>query len=317
MEYWAHCAALINKADWELFEFRRDEYRKSQRIQQFLKSESKLHSWVISELLANGPMTISEFEHDQNKRTGNWWGWSQVKVILERLYFMGDVVSAGRRNFSRLYALPEQVSLPETKTLSPLEQRKALILKAAKSLGVATHDDLADYFRMYKKEAQLPLDELVAQGELVKVEVSGWDKPGFAMPSALESITPFVPGERRARLFSPFDPLIWRRERLKRIFDFEYQIEIYVPEAKRQYGYYTLPILHDDKLVGRVDLKNDRKTRTLNVLSLWSEPGISKTELKRITPDVIAELHRAKTWVGAETLNPPSKGNWAFVGGSR
>lgn len=315
-EYWAHCAALISKEDWALFEFRRREYRDSPKIQRYLKDEAALEAWVKKELLANGPMTISEFEHDANKRTGNWWGWSGIKVILERLYFIGEVVSAGRRNFSRLYALPEQVGLFENTELSPQDQRKTLILKAAQSLGVGTLDDIADYYRMNKKETQPLVAELVEQGELAQIQVEGWGGAGYARPNSLDNLATFDPGERRARIFSPFDPLIWRRERLKRIFDFEYQIEIYVPEAKRKYGYYTLPILHEDKLVGRVDLKNDRKSKTLNVLSLWSEPWLSKSDLKRITPDVVAELELAKQWVGAETLNPPSKGNWAFVGGS-
>ena len=314
-EYWAHCAALISREDWALFEFRRREYRDSPKIQRYLKDEAALETWVKQELLANGPMTISEFEHDANKRTGNWWGWSGIKVILERLYFIGEVVSAGRRNFSRLYALPEQVGLFENTELSAQEQRKTLILKASKSLGVGTLDDIADYYRMNKKETQPLIAELVEDGELALVQVEGWGSPGFAKPSSLEDLRPFESGERQARIFSPFDPLIWRRERLSRIFDFEYQIEIYLPEAKRKYGYYTLPILHEDKLVGRVDLKNDRKTKTLNVLSLWSEPWLSKTDLKRITPDVVTELELAKQWVGAETLNPPSKGNWPLMAG--
>ncbi|MCF8529099.1 MAG: winged helix DNA-binding domain-containing protein [Aquiluna sp.] len=315
-EYWAHCAALITKEDWALFEFRRREYRENPKIQRYLKDEAALETWVKKELLANGPMTISEFEHDANKRTGNWWGWSGIKIILERLYFIGEVVSAGRRNFSRLYALPEQVGLVENTSLNSNEQRKALLLKASGSLGVGTLDDIADYYRMNKKEARPLISELVEENLLAEVRVEGWERPGYAKPNTLKNLSPFESGERKARIFSPFDPLIWRRERLSRIFDFEYQIEIYLPEDKRKYGYYTLPILHEDKLVGRVDLKNDRKSKTLNVLSLWSEPWLSKADLKRITPDVVAELELAKQWVGAETLNPPSKGNWAFGGGS-
>jgi hypothetical protein len=111
---------------------------------------------------------------------------------------------------------------------------------------------------------------------------------------------------------SPFDPVTWHRDRALRLYDFDYRIEIYTPEAKRKYGYYTLPILYRDRLVGRVDLKNDRKAKALNVLSLWSEPWLSKADLKAITPELVKELKLAAKWVGAETLNPPSKGNWAL-----
>jgi uncharacterized protein YcaQ len=309
-EYWAHCAALITKEDWALFDFKRSRTLAREDFQKLLKSQAKLIDWVKAELRQNGPMTVSQFEHDQNKRKGSWWGWSEVKLLLEQLHDCGLLVSAGRSKFSRRYALPEHVELPAP-TLSPEEQKLALIRKSIKALGVGTVEDITDYFRFRGYEAKPLLAQLIEAGEVIEVTVSGWDKPGYAL--ATEDLEQgFEIGERQVRLLSPFDPVTWHRDRALRLYDFDYRIEIYTPEAKRKYGYYTLPILYRDRLVGRVDLKNDRKAKTLNVLSLWSEPSLTKTELKAITPELVKELKLAAKWVGAEKLNPPSKGNWAL-----
>lgn len=309
-EEWAHCAALVSKADWALFEFRRQESLARQSVQTMLKEQAKTISWIKSELANNGPMTVSQFEHDQNQRRGNWWGWSEVKLLLERLYDAGLLVSAGRTKFSRLYALPEQVELPKP-ALTIEAQKLALLLKSVRAIGVGTAEDIADYFRFRTTEVRPLLKQLVQAGEVVEVQVQGWEKLGYALASAdLEQ--GFEIGERQVRLLSPFDPVTWSRDRALRLYEFDYRIEIYTPEAKRKYGYYTLPILYKDRLVGRVDLKNDRKAKSLNVLSLWHEPWVSKTDLKAITPELVKELKLAAEWVGAETLNPPSKGNWAL-----
>ena len=309
-EYWAHCAALITKEDWALFDFKRSRTLAREDFQKLLKSQAKLIDWVKAELRQNGPMTVSQFEHDQNKRKGSWWGWSEVKLLLEQLHDCGLLVSAGRSKFSRRYALPEHVELPAP-TLSPEEQKLALIRKSIKALGVGTVEDITDYFRFRGYETKPLLKQLIEVGEVVEVSVTGWEKPGYAL--ATEDLEQgFEIGERQVRLLSPFDPVTWHRDRALRLYDFDYKIEIYTPEAKRKYGYYTLPILYRDRLVGRVDLKNDRKAKTLNVLSLWSEPSLTKTELKAITPELVKELKLAAKWVGAEKLNPPSKGNWAL-----
>lgn len=307
-EYWAHCAALIKPQDWDIFEFRRSEYRGRERVKEVLSPKHKLAGWIKAELNNNGPMTIAQFEHDANKRTGNWWGWSEVKTILERLHFAGEVVSAGRTNFSRLYALPEQVELPRL-GISETEQKLELMRRSAKALGIATEGELADYFRFYKTEARPYIKQLLQKGELVEVKVEGWSEAGYALPATLENPME-LDYSRPLRLFNPFDPLTWHRDRTRRIFDFDYMIEIYTPEPKRKYGYYTLPILYRDQLVGRADLKHDRKSGSLLVQSLWKELWVSKSLEKEMAPHLKAELERAMKWVGAEKLIPPSRGNW-------
>lgn len=309
-EYWAHCAALIPAKDWGLFDFRRQEYRSMERVKQTLSKSNKTANWVLGELAQNGPMTISQFEHDSNKRQGSWWGWSEVKTILERMYFAGVVVSGGRTNFSRLYALPEQVGVQEL-NLSIEDQKLELIRRSAKALGVATEGELADYFRFYKTEARPSIKKLVQDGELVEVSLEGWEEKGYALPARPEA-SPYLDYSRPLRIFNPFDPLTWNRQRASRIFGFDYQIEIYTPEPKRKYGYYTLPILYRDDLVGRVDLKHERKRGELIVQSLWVEPWVSKKLIAEMRPHLIAELNLIKSWIAAEKLIPPQKGNWAF-----
>ncbi len=309
-EEWAHCATLLAKPDWALFDFRRQASLERHSVQTMLKEQAKTIDWIKSELTANGPMTVSQFEHDQNQRKGSWWGWSEVKVVLERLYDAGLLMSAGRTKFSRLYALPEQVELPKP-TLSQAEQQLALVSKSVTAMGVGTAEDIADYFRFRTTAVKPMLKQLVEAGQVVEVRVQGWEKPAFA-PAALDLEQSFDIGERQVRLLSPFDPVTWRRERALRLYNFDYRIEIYTPEPKRKFGYYTLPILYKDRLVGRVDLKNDRKAKELKVLSLWHEDWVSKADLKAITPELVKELRLAAAWVGAERLNPPTKGNWAL-----
>jgi uncharacterized protein YcaQ len=231
-------------------------------------------------------------------------------LILERLFFAGEMVSAGRKNFSRLYALPEQVEMPQLGLNEP-EQKLELLRRSAQSLGIATEGELADYFRFTKTEAKASFNSLLQSGELVEVAVEGWQEPNYALVKTLETQVS-LDYSRPLRLFNPFDPLTWHRDRTRRLFDFDYLIEIYTPEPKRKYGYYTLPILYRDQLVGRADLKHDRKTGELRVLSLWKELWVSKALEKEMAPHLQAEFELAKKFVGAEKLIPPSRGNWSL-----
>lgn len=309
-EYWAHCAALIPAADWGLFEFRRQDFLQQAQATGSLDPSNPTTKWILSELKNNGPMNISQFEHDANKRLGGWWGWSEVKTILERLYIAGLVVSGGRSNFTRLYALPEQVGVSDS-SLSPEQQKLELIRRSAKALGVATESELADYFRFFKSKARPLIKRLVTEGELIEVQPEGWAEVGYVSPVTLQG-NPILNLYRPLRIFNPFDPLTWHRQRTAQIFGFDYQIEIYTPEAKRKFGYYTLPILFRDDLVGRVDLKHDRKRKELLVQSLWAETWVSKELLAEMHGPLMSELELTKNWIGAERLIPPQKGNWAF-----
>lgn len=263
IEYWCHEASIIETIDLPLFHWRMSDNR-------YRNWDEKLATWITRELQERGPLTTSDFEHPDHSRRGAWWGWSDVKRTLERMFYCGALVSGGRSGFKRIYALPEQV-LPSKLLESPpskLEAQKLLLTKAAKALGVANQKDLADYFRIWQPSKITPLlEELVEDQKLIRVAVDGWSTAAYASPT-LDASTPMHKG---TTVISPFDPVCWNRDRTSRLFGFDYKIEIYVPAPKRIYGYYSLPVLHNGELIARLDLKSDRQNKTLLVQSAWAE----------------------------------------------
>src|SRR5215218_1252445 len=213
------------------------------------------------------------------------WNWSEEKTALEYLFFSGQVCAARRVNFERLYDLPERVLPPEVleaPTPTQEEAQRQLLLIAAKRLGVATEPDLGDYFRLPRSESKARVAELAEDGALVPVRVESWSQPAYLSaerPAGLRRVA-----SARA-LLTPFDSLVWARERAERLFGFRYRIEVYVPAPKRVYGYYVLPFLLGDRLVARVDLKSDRQAGVLRVRGAFAEPdaevGASPRSLPR------------------------------------
>lgn len=297
-EYWAHEAAIIRRDDWPLWHWKREALREEYpQKHAWLRENMAMLDWLLAELAAKGPMTVSDVEHDATTRRGPWWGWSDVKEGLEFLFAFGDVVSGGRRGFSRVYALPEQVGLAALHGVAVprVEAQRELVLRSVRALGVGTVSDIADYHRLKIAPTQDALRDLHSCGEVVQVEVEGWLRAGRALPAFM------IPGARIPRriettaLLSPFDPVVWNRDRALRMFGFHYRIEIYTPALKRQYGYYTLPVLVDDALVGRIDLKSDRQAGVLRVQSAWVEPGASASAF---AAQVAPVLRRASAWQG-------------------
>ena len=303
-EYWAHEAAIIRRDDWPLWGWKRDALReKFTRRDAWVRENTAMLDWLLAELAKKGPMTVSEVEHDATERRGPWWGWSDVKLGLEYLFAFGDVVSGGRRGFSRIYALPEQVGLAalHAEVVPRVEAQRELVLRSVRALGVGTVGDIADYFRLKIAPTTDALRSLLAAGEIEQVEVEGWrSAAGRPLPAFI------VPGARIPRriettaLLSPFDPVVWRRDRALRLFGFHYRIEIYTPAPKRQYGYYSLPVLVDDRLLGRIDLKSDRQAGVLRVQSAWVEPGAGSDQHRasELAARVVPVLRRASAWQG-------------------
>ncbi|MGR2751251.1 winged helix-turn-helix domain-containing protein [Agromyces arachidis] len=311
VEYWAHQAAFIPRELWPLFEFRREEYRQQGASEWggWLSENRRLADWLRVELAANGPMPASAIEHDANTRRGPWWGWSDVKRTLEWMFRTGEVVCVDRRRFERVYALPEQAldaSLLEGAPAAD-DQVRALVERAASALGIATAADLADYWRMKAVQVRPAIGDLVDAGVLQPVEVPGWTTGGRPVPAWLHRDARRPRRVEAAALLSPFDPVVWFRPRAERLFDFHYRIEIYTPEAQRQFGYYSLPVLLDDRIVGRIDLKSDRAARVLRVQSAWAESHAPAETAERLAP----VLRDAARWQGLDDVVVTGRGDLA------
>jgi len=232
------------------------------------------------------------------------WNWHEGKVALEHLFFSGQVAAARRINFERLYDLAERVLPDRIQNLDPPKPEDAqreLVRVAARALGVATEPDLGDYFRLPRAVSKARVAELAAAGELEQVQVDGWAAPAYLWPEARQ------PRRVAARaLLSPFDSLIWFRERTERLFEFRYRIEIYTPVAKRVYGYYVLPFLLGDRLVARVDLKSDRDRSTLLVQGAFAEPGVDRGH---VAAELAAELQLVAGWLGLGRVQVAERGD--------
>ena len=293
VEFWAHQAAFIAAEDWRLFAFRMAAHRtRHERTGWFAVDEDTLR-WVRGELRERGPLRPAQIEEDaQRAARGPWWDWSAVKRSLEYLWFTGEVAIAGRRGFERVYGLAEDV-LPAHAIADPspkAEALRVLVERAARACGVATIADLDDYWRLGdQRTVANVVAELEATGVLQPVEVEGWRRPAWlhhavTVPRRVETAT----------VLTPFDPVVWFRPRAERVFDFDYRIEIYLPAHRRRYGYYSLPAVVGDRVVGRIDLKADRAASTLLVQSAWWEPDPPAEAAERLA----GVLRDAAAWQG-------------------
>ncbi len=308
-EYWAHEASLLPLSTQPLFRWRMTDALEGvgawKGIARFLRERRDFVDRALDEIATRGPMSASELELGA-KGAGGWWGWSEGKRAVEGLFWTGELTTATRRGtFERVYDVPHRVlprAIVDTPTPSRDEAQRQLIRIAARAMGVATMRDLRDYFRMGVEDTRARVGELVEAGSLQPVTVKGWAEPAFLDPSA-----------RRPRkieataLLSPFDNLIWFRERTERIFGVRYRIEIYVPAEKRQHGYYVLPFLEGDAITARVDLKADRKAGVLLVQASHAEPWASDLTPVRLA----AELKLMAGWLGLETVRVEPKGDLA------
>jgi uncharacterized protein len=309
VESWAHVAAFIPADDWALFQFRRDDLVAKYGSGEWMRRHADVIAWVRAELAARGPLRPAEIDHDAKQpRGGPWWDWDIVKETLERLFLFGEVAIAGRRGFERRYALAEQV-IPASALANPVPREDAireLIARAARAYGVATASDLADYWRIKDRPAVMTaIRELTDAGELRPVVVEGWTSAGRPARAWLHRDARVPRRVDANAVLTPFDPVVWFRDRAERLFDFEYRIEIYTPAPKRIYGYYSLPVLVGDDIVGRVDLKADRAASTLLVQSAWWEHAAPPHAAERLA----AELRLAADWQGLETISISSWGD--------
>lgn len=297
IEYLPHVACFMPVSMWPLFRWRMDAYReKHTRQDAWVKDHQPMLDWLRSELAARGPLAASEIEHEANVRRGPWWGWSDVKEGLEYLFWWGEVASAGRTRFERRYALAEQVIPAAIRDIqiARADAIRELLRRAAISSGVGTLRDLADYYRLKGPEVARAAAELEASGDLIPVRVEGWDRDGRSLKAWRHRDARLPRRITGGALLSPFDPVVWERGRAERMFGFHYRIEIYVPQPKRVFGYYVLPVLIDDAIVGRLDLKSDRQAGVLRVQAAWSEGAAGQVQVERIA----GLLRDAAEWQG-------------------
>jgi uncharacterized protein YcaQ len=306
-EYWGHEASLIPIDMQPLLRWRmaRADQLAWAGVARVAKDEPGLVRRVLDLVRDEGPIRAAAIgSPKRERRAGAMWNWNAGKKALEYLFFSGQVTAERRVNFERLYDLPERV-LPAAVLAMPTppeaEAQRELLLFAARRLGVASEPDLGDYFRLPRRESKARLAELVEAGALRTVAVKGWDVPAYA-PHDLK-----VPRRVRARaLLTPFDSMVWARERTERLFDFRYRIEIYVPAPKRVHGYYVLPFLLGDRLVARVDLKSDRQAGVLRVVGAFAEPGVEAAEVAHELAD---ELRLVSEWQGLGGVEVGRKGD--------
>ncbi|HET9446676.1 MAG TPA: crosslink repair DNA glycosylase YcaQ family protein [Steroidobacteraceae bacterium] len=304
-EYWGHEASFLPVDLYPLLRWRMDRARNGEgtwkRLRRYATSHKQLVTSALEQIRERGALGASELA-DCGKSKGSWWGWSQGKEILEWLFWIGEVTTARRQNFERLYDLTERV-LPErvltASVPSPEQARRELMAISARALGVATAKDLRDYFRLPAEDAATRIAELVEQGTLQPVTVEGWKHQAYLHADA---VCP-----RRAdvsALLSPFDSLIWERQRTERLFGFYFRLEIYTPIHKRLHGYYVLPFLLGDRLVGRVDLKANRREARLEVRGGSVEEGVG---VGGVVEPLAAELQKLAQWLGLEGIAVTSR----------
>jgi uncharacterized protein len=306
-EYWGHEASLLPVELYPLMRWRMERDHAWGGVTRIAAERPKLIDWVRDEVRVNGPITAAEMEADVPKRSGNWgWNWSDVKAVLEWLFWRGEVLISSRNSgFARLYDVPERVLPPEILALpTPMmaDAHRSLVEISARSLGVAAEPELRDYFRLPAGASKVAIRDLVDSGELLPVEVRGTAVPWYLHRDAKIPRT-----VRAATLVSPFDPIVWHRPRTERLFDFHYRIEIYVPAHLRVHGYYVLPFLLGDDFAARVDLKADRKAGVLQVPAAFEVPGAPKHTAVALA----AELIRLAGWLGLDAVEPPVRGDLA------
>ena len=308
-EYWAHEASHVPVDLQPLLRWRMDDAREGRGMWKGVAAvrheDSALVASVLDQIRERGPLTTGMIEGGGERGT-DMWAWSPGKRVLEYLFWSGELTARRGANFERWYDRPERV-LPErvldAPTPTPADAKKELLVIGARSHGVGTARDLADYFRLNIPESRPLLQELIDEGRLLPAEVAGWKDPAYLHPEARRPNNP-----RGRSLLSPFDSLVWERARTERIWGFRYRIEIYVPKPKRVHGYYVLPFLLDGRLVARVDLKSDRQAGVLLVQGTFAEAGIDEP---RVAEELAAELTALATFLGLEGVEVKPNGDLA------
>ncbi len=308
-EYWAHEASLVPLSLHHLLRWRMQRARTGSgtygAMDHFASEEAAYLGKVLAFVEKNGPARVRDVP-DGGKGLGGWWGWSKGKLALETLFDHGLVTTASRDGFERIYDVPERVIPADIRNREAPPEREALrqlLALSAQALGIATETDLRDYFRLPVAETKTAIEDCLADGSIRPVMVVGWKQQAYLhrdtrMPRAAGGIA----------LLTPFDPLVWNRQRAERLFNFHYRIELYTPAAKRKFGYYVLPFLSGDRLAGRLCLKADRENGRLLVNTAHHE---ASADAATIAKELAAELHLMADWLELRDVKIARIGNLA------
>jgi len=305
-ECWAHEACFAPMRDFGLHRHPSPlraghwAHKSAARMQREHRAEVEA---LIEHIRANGSVKSSDFER-QIKSVGGWWNRSNEKRWLEAGFVLGRLMIARRENFQRVYDLAERV-LAKAKLagvdarVSEADIRREFLLGAVRALGITQARWIDDYFRLNKKFKDATLDPHVESGELIRVDVRGWENPAYVHRDHAPLLARAARGGLRAKhttLLSPFDPVVWHRERASVMFGFDYTIECYVPGHKRRYGYFVLPILHRGRLIGRLDAKAHRASGEFEIKAIFLEPDVEPDE--SLIAEVATAIQRAADWHG-------------------
>jgi uncharacterized protein len=303
-ETWAHEACFAPVSDLHLH---RAYNRQARRHWGLANGEKTAEAQrphldkLLAHIRTNGPVKSSDFARPEGKG-GAWWGWKDEKRWLEALFALGELMVARRDNFHRVYDLSERVA-PQLLQSHPEPSEAALntqlIEKAIVALGITQARWVNDYFRTKPRLKDADLDALVDAGSVVRVAVQGWDAPGYVHASNAALLKKASGGKLQAThtaLLSPFDPVVWDRERGSTFFGFDYRLECYTPEAKRVYGYFVLPILCRGELIGRLDAKAHRAEGVFEVRALYAQPGMVWSDEQVAV--VAQAIQRSADWHG-------------------
>jgi uncharacterized protein YcaQ len=306
-EYWAHEACFVPIEDYGLYRHRMlDPAAMGWKYSEsWMQERAGEVAGILAHIRANGPTRSSDFERTDGggAESGGWWEWKSEKRSLEVLFTSGQLMIARRHNFQRVYDLAERVHPTWCDSqLAPVDDiRREMVLRAVKALGVCKAAWIPDYHRTRRPHPDV--DALVAQGQLLRARVAGWNDAVYIHPDHGELARRAADGALApsvTSILSPFDPIVWDRRRALELFDFDYRLECYTPAEKRRYGYFTLPILRRGALVGRVDAKAHRRDGVFELKSIALEPSVRMSE--RFCRDIAAALHRCARWNGCATL---------------
>lgn len=272
-EYWRHAACYLPMSDYRYYVPRMRSMCDRQTSWFYTDEGRSITDHVLSRIRSEGPLGTSDFKATENKKRGSWWDWKPAKQALEMLFDMGKLMVTERRHFQRIYDLTERILPPETDTSLPSadEMAQFVVRRVLADRGFATVSDMR--WGWNRPCIDRVLQELTDSGEIVPIQVVGREEPFYALAEALAASRKRSREVKRLHILSPFDNLLRDRKRLDWLFDFDFKLECYLPESKRQYGYFCLPILWGDELVGRMDPKADRKNKVLILRSLSFERG--------------------------------------------